>query len=271
MMYSRTTVVAVSVAALLACCAISEPGSEMRAETIVDLPGLPEGAQELVLVQVPAGTFQMGSPASEPGREENEGPAHKVRIAKGFLVGKYEVTQAQWLTVMEENPSTQKGDDLPVNRVSWDECQGFLQRLNALRGTTRFRLPTEAEWEYACRAGTTTTTYFGAGEASAQQLLAHAWFRNNAAGELHPVGQKHANPWGLHDMYGNVWEWCQDWYAPYSSFALTDPQGPKMGTERIFRGASLIGRPRYLRSADRGKVSPNAKRHTGGFRVVWGE
>ena len=242
------------------------PGAK---EWVIELPNLPEGAKKLVLVRIPAGTFSMGSPDTELGRDPDESPVHKVTITHDFYLGRYEVTQAQWAALMPENPSTSRGMDLPVNRVSWEDCQGFLQRLNQVFKDSRFRLPTEAEREYACRAGTSTATYFG-DNPSPEDLEKHAWFRENSEGELHPVGQKLANPWGLYDLYGNVWEWCQDWYGPYPDEAQTNPTGPDTGKEKVFRGASWMAKPQYLRSADRGKFPPDAQQNTGGFRIAWG-
>jgi formylglycine-generating enzyme required for sulfatase activity len=239
-------------------------------EKLAALPNLPDGALPLLLVKIPAGTFQMGSPESERFREENEGPVHPVAISKDFYLGNYEVTQAQWLALMETNPSTQLGDNLPVNRVNWQDAQEFLQKLNELFGESGYRLPTEAEWEYACRAGTTTATYFG-DEVTEEQMADHAWYRGNSEGELHPVGQLQANAWGLFDLYGNVWEWCSDWYGPYTADAVTDPRGPETGEEKVFRGASWMGRFEYLRSADRAKFKPENRQHTGGFRIAWSD
>ncbi len=238
-------------------------------EWVAELPNLPAGAKKLILARIPAGTFSMGSPDGEAGRDPDESPVHKVTISHDFYLGRYEVTQAQWTALMTENPSSTRGADLPVNRVSWEDCQEFLKRLNQILKDSRFRLPTEAEREYACRAGTATATYFGE-HPSTENLEKHAWFRENSEGELHPVGLKQPNPWGLFDLYGNVWEWCQDWYGPYADPAQTNPAGPEQGQEKVFRGASWMAKPQYLRSADRGKFPPDARQNTGGFRVAWG-
>ena len=239
-------------------------------EWIVDVPGLKEGEKPLVLIRIPAGTFQMGSPDSEEGRDENEAPVHSVTIGQDFYLGKYEVTQAQWEAVMGYNPSTEIDPNYPVNKVSWQDCQAFFKKLGKLVNETGFRLPTEAEREYACRAGTTTAAYYG--DAADEEIIEkHAWSRINSDGELHEVGQLKSNPWGLHDMYGNVWEWCSDWFGPYSAEAQTDPQGPETGEEKVFRGGSWMARPEWLRSADRGKFTPDNQRNTGGFRVAFSE
>ncbi len=234
------------------------------------LPGLSENDKSLTVVRIPAGTFKMGSPETEPGHEENESPVHEVTITQDFFMGIYEVTQAQWLAFMDSNPSTEQGPNLPINKVSWDDCQEYIKRLNAYQRKNGFRLPTEAEHEYACRAGTTTVTYFG-DNPSEEEMEKHAWFRNNSEGELHPVGQLQPNPWGLYDMLGNVWEWCQDWYGPYPSGPQTDPKGPETGAERVFRGPSWLGRAEWVRCADRAKFTPENRRNTGGFRLVWQE
>jgi formylglycine-generating enzyme required for sulfatase activity len=159
------------------------------------------------LVLIPAGEFMMGSPETEKDRSPDESPQHKVRISKPFYMGAMEMTQAQWKAVMEENnPSNFKGDDLPVEKVSWEDCQEFLKKLSAKEGKT-YRLPTEAEWEYACRAG--TTTRFNAGDDD-KALDSVGWHEGNSESKTHPVGQKKPNAWGLYDMLGNVEEWCED-------------------------------------------------------------
>ncbi len=159
-------------------------------------------------VLLPAGTLQMGSSASEGYHDEQ--PVHTVHLTRPFYLGKYEVTQGQWQAVMGSNPSLFTGDpNRPVENVSWNDVQEFIRRLNAQEGATLYRLPTEAEWEYAARAGTTTRWSFGD---DASQLARYSWYSENAGGQTHPVGQLLPNPWGLYDMYGNVWEWVQDWY-----------------------------------------------------------
>ncbi len=171
---------------------------------------------------IPAGEFMMG-----------DSRKHKVVIHRDFYLGKYPVTQAQWEALMGNNPSYFKGADLPVETVSWEDCQEFIKRLNAT-GKASFRLPTEAEWEYACRAGSTGAYCFGDNIA---QLGEYAWYKDNSGGQTQPVGRKKPNEWGLHDMHGNVWEWCQDWYDySYPDEAVTDPQGPLTGSDRVDRG-----------------------------------
>jgi formylglycine-generating enzyme required for sulfatase activity len=208
----------------------------------------------------------MGGPKNEEERGENEGPQHKVRITKPFYMGRHEVTQEQWERVMGNNPSKFKGAKNPVEQVSWNDCQEFLKKLNALvkiRGT--FRLPTEAEWEYACRAGSRTPYSFGDDQA---QLPRYGWFAANSDRRTQPVGQKQRNAWGLYDMHGNVWEWCADWYGPYGKATETDPTGPKTGPSRVLRGGAWNLNPQNCQSASRHGTSPIHRDYRFGFRVV---
>lgn len=258
----------------MACQHIHSPSSPRTQgnvyERIIELPGLNGETVPLVMVRIPPGEYLRGSPGDEPGRDPDEGPVHTVIISDEFYLGKYEVTQAQWEALMDDNPSTRIGPNLPVNRVSWEDAQEFLQRLNGVHNDGRYRLPTEAEWEHACRAGTSTVTWFG-NDRDIETLKRYAWFRENSDMEIQPVGQKPPNPWGLYDLYGNVWEWCQDWFGPYNPSAKMNPTGPSDGEEKVIRGASWRARPEYIRSADRGKVRPDIRYHTGGFRVAWSE
>ncbi len=212
-------------------------------------------------VLIPAGTFEMGSATGDG----DERPVHTVTISKPFYLGKYEVTQAQWQAIMGNNPSLFQGDDnRPVEQVWFNDVQEFIRKLNAKEGGEHYRLPTEAEWEYAARAGTTTAYSFGDDVA---QLGQYAWFKDNANGQTHPVGQKKPNPWGLHDMHGNVWEWVQDWYKRYDADAVTDPQGPKAGTHRSRRGGAWNNFAQYCRSANRYLVA-GFRDDFLGFRLV---
>lgn len=222
-------------------------------------------------VEVPAGRFQMGSPVNEVGRAADEGPVHEVTISRPFLLGKFEVTQAQWCAVMGNNPSTFQdfatSPSHPVEGVSWLDAQDFLGKLNA-RGAGRFRLPTEAEWEYAARAGTATRFPWG-DDREYRELPRHAWFYSRAEGRSHPVGGKQASPWGLYDLHGGVWEWCEDWFGPYPAEAVTDPRGPAQGTHRCIRGGSWFNEPEALRSANRHRHPPDSRQTNLGLRLVW--
>jgi formylglycine-generating enzyme required for sulfatase activity len=218
-------------------------------------------------VLIPAGTFMMGADRNYEGANNDEQPLHQVTISKAFYLGVYEVTQGQWEAVMDNNPSEFKGTDNPVERVTWEEAQAFITRLNQKEGHSRYRLPTEAEWEYAARAGSTSTYYFGD---DFSQFGAHAWYHANSDETTHPVGQKRPNAWGLYDMIGNVWEWTGDWYGQsyYANSPSVDPTGPSSGPVRVLRGCgwSLIaGR---CRSARRAMSDPNNRVGTFGFRVA---
>jgi formylglycine-generating enzyme required for sulfatase activity len=211
---------------------------------------LPAGAT-MDFVWIPPGTFAMGSPAAEVGREDDEGPRHEVTVSRGFWLGRCEVTQGQWEAVMETNPSQSLGADRPVVYVSWDDVQQFVGKLNAAAGEAVYRLPSEAEWEYACRAGTATRWSFGDDE---RRLGEYAWWYGNSEGRSRPVGRKRPNPWGLCDMHGNVEEWVDGWYGPYGGEALTDPVGPPPASGyplRLMRGGTFGNMPRNTRSAHR--------------------
>lgn len=207
---------------------------------------------------IPAGTFTMGN--------KNEGPVHQVTISHEFYMGKYPVIQSQWEAVMGNNPSKFKGFDRPVEQVSWDECQEFIKRLNAA-GKGIFRLPTEAEWEYACRAGSTGMFCFGDNEI---EMDDYAWYCANSDSQTQPVGKKLPNAWGLHDIHGNVWEWCQDWFDDYSEDPATDPQGPPSSNMpvRVFRGGCWRGVAGFAASAHRGGRGPSYREGILGFRLV---
>ena len=216
------------------------------------------GGAKFEFVRIPAGEFLM---VSENG-DADERPTHRVRISRDFEMGKYEVTQAQWMAVMGDNPSHFKGSDLPVETVSWDATQTFIKQLNERDSKYQYRLPTEAEWEYAARAGS-TGDYAG-------NLDAMAWYYTNSGNKTHPVGQKQPNAWGLYDMHGNVWEWCQDWYDSryYSQSQAVDPQGPSAGSLRVPRGGGWNCGAVRCRSAFRSSNSPGARRAALGFRLV---
>jgi len=223
------------------------------------------------LVWIPRGLFDMGSPSGmngEPPREfarsNDEGPLHRVTISKGFWMGRYEVTQAEWQAVMGSNPSHFPGERRPVDSVSWHECQQFCRRLSNMEGRT-IRLPTEAEWEYAARAGLTEYRY-----GDLNDLNAIAWTTYNAS-ETHEVGLKQPNPWGLFDVFGNVEEWCGDWEGTYSELDQTDPAGPDDGRSKIARGGFYRSGNGGIRAAERSWAAPDRKAPSRGFRVVMEE
>jgi formylglycine-generating enzyme required for sulfatase activity len=217
------------------------------------------------MVFIPAGEFMMGSPENGELRSPDEGPQHKVKITKPFYLGKYEVTQAQWQQVMGKNPSRFKGSErLPVETASWDDCQEFVKKVSAM-GQRVCRLPTEAEWEYACRAGTTTRFYSGDDDGS---LVRIAWYHGNSGNKTHEVGGKTANAFGLYDMSGNVWEWCSDWHGAYANAEENDPVGPGGGIARVRRGGGWGDGPKSCRSAVRDRSAPDARAGDVGFRVA---
>ncbi|MGB2614611.1 MAG: SUMF1/EgtB/PvdO family nonheme iron enzyme [Phycisphaerae bacterium] len=232
-------------------------------------------ATGIELVFIPAGEFLMGSPASE-ARRDNDETQHRVTLTKGFYLGATEVTQAQWQAVMGSNPSRFKGDGrLPAEKVSWNDCQAFCRKAGG-----GLRLPTESEWEYACRAGTQTRFSFGDADSA---LGDYAWYGSNSGkGAPHPVGQKRPNAWGLYDMHGNVWEWCADWYVKdYPGGAVTDPTGPAAVpgppelSRRVMRGGSCSDwrlpkdtLPGVCRSANRSDHGPRFRFIYLGFRVA---
>ncbi len=224
------------------------------------------------MLMIPAGKFVMGSP---PGKKRandevfkpaaDEQPSHAVAL-KSFALGKYEVTQAQWVAIMGDNPSVNQGPTLPVDSVSWNDVQIFIQRLNTRTGK-HYRLPTEAEWEYAARAGTSTPYSFGD---DLGQLSQQAWFAANSDGKAHPVGEKLPNQFGLHDMLGNVWEWVQDCYKESYVGAAADGRAVtrQANCERVDRGGAWVSGPRNLRSANRDWGSPNYRLNNLGFRLA---
>ena len=220
----------------------------------------------------PAGTFTMGSPAGEAGRSSDE-TQHEVTLTQGFWMLETEVTQALWESVTGENPMVKawmadwKGPKKPVGRVSWEDCQEFIEKLNSLGIAPeglKFRLPTEAEWEYACRAGTS-------GPYAGSSLDSMGWYKDNSDG-ANNVGEKSPNAWGLYDMHGNVWEWCSDWfdYDTYDAASQTDPTGPSSGSYRVLRGGSWDHNAENCRSAYRYDFSPAFRRSHYGFRLVLG-
>jgi len=223
-------------------------------------------------VYIPPGEFMMGSPESEPERYNNE-KQHKVTLTKGFHMQTTEVTQGQWEAVMGSNPSGFKncGNDCPVESVSWDDVQDFIRKLNRKEGTDRYRLPTEAEWEYAARAGTSTAYNWGKLADCSKANYGNGYgseCEGTNPGKTMRVASFAPNAWGLYDMHGNVWEWCQDWYGDYPSGAVTDPGGQSTGSERVLRGGSWGNNARYCRAADRGGGTPDNRDGSFGFRLV---
>ena len=217
-------------------------------------------------VLITVGEFDMGSPSGGKGSWNHEGAVHRVKIENAFYIGMHEVTQKQWREVMGNNPSRFKGDDLPVERVSWDDVQEFVRKLNEKEGTDKYRLPSEAEWEYAARARSTTLYSFGDGES---RLGEYAWYSGNSGDKTHTVGQKMPNPWGLYDMHGNVWEWVQDKYHSDYDGAPTDGSAWEgSGSHRVFRGGSWHNLADYCRSAFRGNFSPGGRDNDLGFRLL---
>ena len=242
------------------------------------------------MVFIPPGTFRMGSPQGDEGRFEWEGPQAAVTISRGFWMGKYEVTQGEYLAVTGNNPSWFSGDrtaeggsdygtDLsrPVERVTWMDATAYCDALTLqeraagrIAANSVYRLPTEAEWEYACRAWTSTRFSYG-DDPGYTNLLNFAWYEDNNGNSTHPVGQKLANPWGVYDMHGNVWEWCQDWWGEYPGGVAVDPLGSTTSSDRVIRGGGS-GRwfygARICRSAYRDHDDPGHRDGIIGFRVV---
>lgn len=217
----------------------------------------------------------MGSPEDEVFRFYDE-TQHRVTITQGFWLGKFEVTQAQWQAVMGSNPSRFKGADLPVETVGWtdiSESGGFLEKANRFAAAgERFSLPTEAQWEYACRAGTTTTLNNGKNLTLTEEVCRNldevGWYKENSGRKTHPGGLKKANAWGLHDMHGNLWEWCADWFEGYPAGPIADPRGPDAGTDRVGRGGAWDYNWHYCRVASHRPFHPTSTGGNIGFRIA---
>ncbi len=250
---------------------------------------------KMTLCWCPPGAFMMGSPATEAGREANE-VQHEVTLTQGFWMAKTETTQGQWTALMSDNPSIFKGGSLPVDSVSWDEAKAFavalterVRREGKLDAGWEFRLPSEAQWEYACRAGTATAYFTGDGEKALQRAgwyagnsgakpsrvegwldtlpLITGWFKGKREGKTRPAGKKGENAFGLQDMHGNVWEWCEDGYGAYGAGSVVDPIGRQDGPDRVIRGGSWGNFAAGCRSAFRGRGWPGIRFGTEGFRV----
>lgn len=241
-------------AALVAASPVPEAAAELSDTWTNDL--------QMTFVLVPAGSFEMGS---EHG-DGDEQPVRSVTIDEPYYIGKFEVTQAQWFSVMESDPSQFSDDDnRPVENVSWQDAQAFITKLSATDPAATYRLPTEAEWEYAARAGSTAAYAFGNDVA---ELDAHGWHVGNAENTTHPVGEKQPSAWGLHAMHGGVWEWVQDRYGPYpSDGGSASPKTPP-GIRRVLRGGSWLSPPEDCRSASRSHAHPTFRGAHVGFRIV---
>jgi formylglycine-generating enzyme required for sulfatase activity len=217
-------------------------------------------ASGLEFAWIPAGEFDMGSLDGS----DDEKPVHHVRITRGFWMGKYAVTQRDWQQWMGHNPSESDSGRHPVEKVSWEDAREFLRRLSA-QGEGMFRLPSEAEWEYACRAGSKGKWCYGDDEG---RLGEYAWFAGNAGDSPHEVGLKRPSIWGLYDMHGNVREWCEDWYGEYPAGPVTDPKGPASGGHKVVRGGSWYSQAGDTRSAFRYGGTPDFRNYHFGFRCV---
>ena len=219
------------------------------------------------MVKVEAGSFNMGATPEMQAPYEVEKPVHRVTLTNNYYIGKYEVTQALWQAVMGSNPSYFKGDDLPVEQVSWNDCQDFISKLNAMTGK-RFRLPSEAEWEYAARGGKKSRGYQYSGSNTLGDV---AWYEGNSGSKTHAVGTKQPNELGIYDMTGNVYEWCQDWYGSYSSSPQTNPIGAVSGSSRVDRGGSWFFTAKHCRSSYRFNLTPGYRLNFLGLRLVLSE
>jgi len=220
-------------------------------------------------VYIPPGEFMMGSPEDESGRCENE-ILHRVRLTRGFYIQTTQIKQGQWKKLMGNNPYYFKGEYLPVENVSWNDAVEFCEKLS--RNTDRtYRLPTEAEWEYACRAGTQTVYNWGDRADCSRANYGNGWSeecKGKNPGKTMPVASFLSNAWGLYDMHGNVWEWCNDWYGDYPTDSVVDPMGPSSGSDRVLRGGGWIGSAEFCRSATRFGYSPDLRDSYVGFRPV---
>lgn len=216
------------------------------------------------MVRIEGGTYTMGATyEQDKDAEEDEKPIHQITL-EDFSIGKYEVTQEEWQTVMGNNPSFFKGTKRPVEQVSWEDCQAFIRKLNQLTGK-RFRLPTEAEWEYAARGGKHSLGYKYSGSDDIEHV---AWYGDNSGNETHSVGEKQPNEIGLYDMSGNVWEWCQDWFGRYASNSQSNPIGASRGHYRVNRGGSWFSLSKYCRSSYRVSDTPSNRHYYLGLRLA---
>ena len=243
---------------------LSSSGSSLSGNTLT-IPV--KNGINIEMVKVEAGSFNMGATPEMKSPYEVEKPVHRVTLTNNYYIGKYEVTQALWQAVMGSNPSYFKGDDLPVESVSWGDCQDFISKLNAMTGK-RFRLPTEAEWEYAARGGKKSRGYKYSGSKTLGDV---AWYDGNSGSKTHAVGTKQPNELGIYDMAGNVWEWCQDWKGSYSSSPQANPTGAVGGSYRVIRGGNWRDSARGSRSSCRFGLTPGYHDFSLGLRVVLSE
>ena len=219
------------------------------------------------MVKVEAGSFDMGATPEMENPYDSEKPVHRVTLTNNYYIGKYEVTQALWQAVMGNNPSYFKGEDLPVEQVSWNDCQDFISKLNAMTGK-RFRLPSEAEWEYAARGAKKSRGYQYSGSNTLGDV---AWYYGNSGPKTHAVGTKQPNELGIYDMTGNVWEWCQDWFGSYSNSPQTNPIGAASGSGRVYRGGSWGNSAGFCRSSCHFYDTPGYRDCYLGLRLVLSE
>lgn len=210
------------------------------------------------MIWVEPGTFIMGSPSDELGRTPERETQHEVKITKGYWLAETELTQTQWEKIMGSNPSLNTGENLPVDQVSFDDIQKFLKKVNTNKN--EFRLPTETEWEYACRAGV-EKAYSGSRDAM-------VWHSDNSGRQSHPVRLKEPNAWGFYDMQGNILEWCSDWFQENNTTDTLNPKGPETGTHKVQRGGQFTGRTKHTRAADRQRAEPNKRDFYVGFRLA---
>ncbi len=260
--------VLITICSLIVKTSMSESVGNNRAEKKIS------NSVGMEFIYVPSGSFERGSPSAELGRNSDENK-HLVKMVNSFYMQTTEVTQRQWKTVMGNLPTyTRKCDDnCPVDRISWNIAQKFINKLNEIEGSQNYRLPTEAEWEYASRAGSKTA--FANGEISElncdidSNLDKIGWYCGNARKyPHHHVAQKNPNSWGLYDMHGSVWEWCSDWYTHYALESVTSPTGPSDGTERVLRGGGIADTASSCRSSNRYSLRPDIMFDNIGFRVV---
>ncbi|MBI1387506.1 MAG: SUMF1/EgtB/PvdO family nonheme iron enzyme [bacterium] len=248
-------ILAIAAAMLIQGCSSSDAPKASVSQSDGRLTLTLPGDVTMEFIRIEPGTFLMGSPPSEKDRDDIEGPQHKVTLTRPFYMSATEVTQGQWTALIKSNPSKFQGDPaLPVEQVTWELAQAFIEKMNQL-GAGVYRLPTEAEWEYACRAGT-STRYFWGDDLYYTDMAPYAWYDTVSDWSTHPAGMKKPNAWGLYDMAGNVSEWCSDVYAPYPAEAQTGPTGPAEGGVHVRRGGSYYNFGWDCRCASRNVQSP---------------